>query len=163
MPLSPQREIQALIDGLEEAFQRRSWHGTNLLGTIRGLNPHRALWRPQKKRHNIWELVTHAAYWKYAVTRRLTGGPRGAFPLAGSNFFPRDQGSIAEWKHDVHILKQCHAKLLEVVWKMPKSRLPEAASGPGKWTAEEMIRGVGVHDLYHAGQIQLLKRLYENA
>ncbi len=161
MPLS--RDIQALIHGLEEAFRRRSWHGTNLLGTLRGVDPSEALWRPQPQRHNIWELVTHAAYWKYAVTRRLTGGPRGSFPIAGSNFFPREHGNAADWKHDVGLLKACHTKLLEVVRAMPSSRLSKAAPGPGKWTAEEMIRGVAVHDLYHAGQIQLLKRLREGS
>ena len=51
---------------LDEAFDRRSWHGTNLRGSIRGLPRSTAAWRPAPDRHNIWELVVHAAYWKYA-------------------------------------------------------------------------------------------------
>ena len=71
-----------LLRILDEAFDQRSWHGTNLRGSIRGLTPDAAAWRPAPGRHNIWELVVHAAYWKYAVRRRLLGEKRGSFPLA---------------------------------------------------------------------------------
>jgi len=62
--------ILALID---EAFDKTSWHGPNLRGSIRGVDAGLAAWRPAPGRHNIWELTLHAAYWKYAVRRRLTG------------------------------------------------------------------------------------------
>ena len=157
MPRSP--EIRQLLDGLEEAFQRRSWHGTNLLGSIRGLDPKSALWRPVRRRHNIWEVVVHAAYWKYAVARRLTGARRGSFPLSGSNWFLRAGGTRADWRRDITLLKEAHAGLVQAVERLPGTMLARRPPGGGKWTAEQMIRGVAVHDLYHAGQIQLLKRL----
>ncbi|MCA1586668.1 MAG: hypothetical protein LC791_18490 [Acidobacteria bacterium] len=53
-----------LLDLLDEAFDRKSWHGANLRGSIRALTPAVAAWRPAEGRHNIWELVVHAAYWK---------------------------------------------------------------------------------------------------
>ena len=80
MPSSP---VSELITLLEEAFHRRAWHGTNLLGSVRGVTPDEAAARPAPGRHNIWELIVHTAYWKYAVTRRLTGLPRGSFPYSG--------------------------------------------------------------------------------
>src|SRR5512134_818542 len=83
------RQIDQLLDIVARAYDRRSWHGTNLRGSIRGLAPAAAAKRPRPGRHNIWELVVHAAYWKYAVRRRLTGQKRGSFPLDGSNFFKR--------------------------------------------------------------------------
>ena len=52
-----------------------------------------AAWRPAARRHNIWELVVHAAYWKYSAWRRLTGQPRGSFPFKGSNWFERPRES----------------------------------------------------------------------
>src|ERR1700733_13997187 len=61
-----------LIDFLDEAFDKKSWHGPNLRGSIRGLSAKEAAWRPGQDRHNIWELTLHAAYWKYIVRRRLT-------------------------------------------------------------------------------------------
>src|SRR4249919_4277847 len=92
-----------LLNALDQAYRRQSWHGTNLRGSIRGLSPERAARRPGPGRHNIWELVVHCAYWKYAVWRRLTGSERGSFPLAGSNFFARPQGpaTLKAWRADL--------------------------------------------------------------
>ncbi|MGB6032577.1 MAG: DinB family protein, partial [Bacteroidota bacterium] len=82
-------ETALLLDIIDEAFDRRSWHGTNLRGSIRGLSTGEAAWRARPGRHNIWEITVHAAYWKYTVYRRLTGGKRGSFPLPGSDWFER--------------------------------------------------------------------------
>lgn len=60
---------ETLLALLDEAYDHRSWHGTNLRGALRGLPSAVAAWRPEPMRHNIWELVVHAAYWKYAVRR----------------------------------------------------------------------------------------------
>ena len=70
-------EIQQLLAILDQAYDRQSWHGTNLRGSIRRVNATQAAWRPAPNRHNIWETVVHAAYWKYAAARRFTGGSRG--------------------------------------------------------------------------------------
>src|SRR5258708_32311464 len=76
---------------LEEGFERKTWHGPNLWQSLKGVTAKQAAWRPGPDRHNIWEQALHAAYWKYAVRRRLQGGRRGAFALKGSNFFRRPQ------------------------------------------------------------------------
>ena len=153
--------VQALVDLLDEAFDRRSWHGTNLRGSVRGLPPLRAAWRPSAERRNIWELVVHAAYWKYAVRRRLTGEKRGSFPLPGSNFWVRPlRGDVAEWKADVRLLVAEHQRLRSAVLAVPAARLARHVPG-SPFTYAALIRGAAAHDLYHAGQIQLLKRLGE--
>jgi hypothetical protein len=148
-----------LVASLEEAFGRRSWHGTNLRGSIRGLALEVARWRPGEDRHNIWELVVHTAYWKYAVRRRLTGERRGSFPLEGSNFWVRPvEGTPAEWARDVELLVDQHRLLLEATRAFPAARWLQRAPG-SPFTYAATVRGVAAHDLYHAGQIQLLKRL----
>jgi hypothetical protein len=150
---------QLLLDALDEAYDRRSWHGTNLRGSIRGLPRAVANWRPAPDRHNIWELVVHAAYWKYAVRRRLTGEKRGSFPLAGSNWWRRpDEDSDAAWSHDVALLAAEHRALRAAVARLPAARFGRQAPG-SPFTYAALIRGAAAHDLYHAGQIQLLKRL----
>lgn len=151
-------EIRLLVENLEEAFRRRAWHGTNLMGALRGLGIDEALRRPAPGRHNIWELAVHCGYWKYAVWRRLTGAPKGAFPLPGSNFFPREQGTMADWRSDLGLLRRCHLDLLRAVEAVPPGRLARRPAG-SKFTTAQVIRGAAAHDLYHAGQIQLLKRL----
>ena len=148
--------INLLIRQLEQSYQSRAWHGTNLKGSLRGLTPKQLLWRPGKNRHNIWELAIHCAYWKYAVRRRITGEKRGSFPLQGSNFFVVNGGTPADWRHDLKFVNQMHAELIAAVRKMEPSRLSKK---DGKFTFADLILGVASHDVYHAGQIQLLKRL----
>lgn len=149
-------ETSLLLDLLAEAFERKSWHGTNLRGSFRGMTAAEAAWRPAPGRRNAWELALHAAYWKYAVRRRLTGQKRGSFALEGSNWFPRPDGepSEAAWKADLALLVAEHLSLVAAVG----ARLP-VLSGPARAKALHLVRGAAAHDLYHAGQVQLLKRL----
>jgi hypothetical protein len=150
------RRLLAFIDS---AYNRQSWHGTNLRGSIRGVTARQAVWRPAPQRHNIWELVVHAAYWKYAALRRLTGGRRGSFPLKGSNWFAR--GGVADeraWRHDVALLDGMHRSLRASVAALSRRDLDGRPAG-STVTVFALLSGVAAHDLYHAGQIQLLKRL----
>ena len=144
-----------LLDGMDEAFHRKSWHGPNLRGAIRGVTAEQAAWRPAGDRHNIWELTLHAAYWKYVVRRKILGEKRGSFVLAGSNFFERPERRAtpgeAEWKRDIAILETEHVKLRDTVADLPADAFTPAAC--------HLIRGAAAHDLYHAGQIRLLRRM----
>ena len=150
MPTATAAEISLLLDLIDEAFDKKSWHGPNLRAAIRGVNARQAAWRPAPGRHNIWELTVHAAYWKYIARRRLTGARRGSFPLPGSNFFERPVELREDaWKADVELLTAQHHELRRAI-----------ADHPGLRTdALQLIRGIAAHDLYHAGQIRLLRRL----
>jgi hypothetical protein len=148
-----------LLLQLRQAFDQRSWHGTNLWGSLRGLSAAEAGWRPQPERHNVWELAVHAAYWKYRVYRLICHDPPRAFEIRGSNFFPRPGAAgEADWEIDRQLLKEWHQRLLEAVEQLPPPRLRERV-GNDWYTHQDLIMGAAAHDLYHAGQIQLIKRL----
>ena len=90
--------------------------------------------------------------------RRLTGEKRGSFPFNGSNFFPEPAPKDARAVRGARVLlEKMHRDLCQVVEAMPKTAF---AARHGRWTAEEMIAGVAAHDLYHAGQIQLVKKFF---
>jgi hypothetical protein len=153
------REVQQLLSILDQAYDRRSWHGTNLRGSIRGLRAERVAWRPSPGRHNIWEIAVHAAYWKYAVWRRLSHGSRGSFPEKGSNWFRRPTDPTeAAWREDVALLQQMHERMRESIARLTTASLYRIPAG-STVSAFELISGIAAHDLYHAGQIQLLKKL----
>ncbi len=153
---SPERDL--LLAAFDEAFERQSWHGPNLTGALRRVSAEQAAWRPGPNRHNIWEVALHAAYWKYAVRRRLTGEKRGSFPLRGSNWFRRDGGSTQTWKADLKLLAEQHRQLRAVIAALTPASLSARAKA-SRYSNAFVIRGITAHDLYHAGQIQLLKRL----
>ena len=131
-----------LLRILDEAYDRKGWHGPTLRGTLRGVTDEEAEWRPADGRHNIHELVIHAAYWKFVVRRRIAGDRRDKFPRPGRNWFPPD----APFREDVAMLDEQHRYLRQTV---------AAARNPN----ERLVYGVAMHDVYHAGQIQLIKRL----
>jgi hypothetical protein len=151
------------LAALDEAFDHKAWHGPNLRGATRRLDARAAAWRPAPGRHNAWELIVHAAYWKYAVRRRLTGEKRGSFPLEGSNWFPRplpeQRGGLERaWRADLELLAVEHRKLRAVVAALRPGALATLSPGT-KHTLGRLVFGAALHDVYHAGQVQLLKRL----
>lgn len=150
--------LDVVLENLDRAYNQLSWHGPNLRGGLRGITPEIASKRPAPERKNIWEHVVHAAYWKYVARRRLTGEKRGSFPLKGSNWFERPTfHALANWKEDLAQLEQCHLTLRasieafdgDLSRKMPGSKV----------TYLQLLLGVASHDTYHAGQIQLIRRI----
>ena len=161
---------EILLATIDAGYDRRSWHGTNLRGALRGVSIAEAAWRPAFAKasarqapaaHNIWELVVHSAYWKYDIRRRLNGAQGRAFAIEGSNFWSRPlEGTLKEWKADLALLEAEHRGLREAVAGFPEKRWTQKA--PGKpFNFEGLVRGVAAHDIYHAGQIQLLKTLQQ--
>ncbi len=170
--------LAVLMAAVDQAFQRKSWHGPNLRGALRGVTAEEAVWRPAPGRHNIWELALHAAYWKYIVARRLRGSARAAFPLPGRDFFSRpfaggipdgppaggrgpDSLSIsdADWRRELELLAEMHCQMRAAIAALPATVIDRPSAAGSKTTARDLILGAAAHDLYHAGQIQLLKRL----
>jgi len=148
-----------LLGVIDDAYSGKSWQGSNLKGSIRGLSTKEAAWRPGFDRHNIWELVMHAAYWKYSVKRRLLNEKRGSFPFKGSNWFVRPQEWIdAAWKTDLRLLDALHHCLHRAVASLDPSILDKTIPG-GKYSYAKIVYGVAAHDVYHTGQINLIKRL----
>lgn len=138
------------------------WHGgATVLGSVRGVQAAAAAWRPAPGRHSIWELTLHVTYWKYAVLRRLSGGELEPFPRSPADWpaQPDDAGE-AQWKDDRALLRTYHEALREVIRTVPSDRLDDHAGGTGKYTHADLMAGIVLHDVYHTGQIQMLKRIH---
>ena len=145
--------LEFLLANLDDAYSRKGWHGTSLRGALRGVTVQEALRRPAKGRHNVWELTAHAAYWKYAARNRLTKGQRGSFVLKGSNWFASPtRADDALWRALVKVLEDEHRLLRAAVASMSDADLRDAKK-------LRLVYGVAAHDVYHTGQIQLVKRM----
>ncbi len=161
---TPDYLLRLLLKLLDEAFDRKAWHGPNLRGALRRVDAETAAWRPGPGRRTIWEHAVHAAYWKYTVRRRLLGEARGSFPLKGSNWFVRPDPAAhpddweKAWKADQSLLDETHATLRAAVEDLSPDDL--AVVPPGcKLTNAESVYSIALHDVYHVGQVQLIKRL----
>jgi len=155
-------EVSQLLAILDQAYNRPSWHGTNLRGSVRRVTAKQAAWRPAPGRHNIWENVVHAAYWKYAASRRFVDRPQGSFHYRGSNWFRAPEEAVERaWKADVALLDRMHALVRDAAARLSTRQLYQTPRGK-KVSNFALLSGIAAHDLYHAGQIQLLKRLLKN-
>lgn len=150
--------VALLLDLLERNYRGSSWQGTSLRGSLRGLTPRQAAWKPGPGRNSCWNLLLHAAYWKYATRRRLEGGKRGGFGRGRSNWPPLPEGITQKaWREDLALLDEQHERLCQVVAGLSDAALDRPLGY--RWTVAAALHGLASHDSYHTGQIQLLKRL----
>jgi len=154
--------VALLLRAIDQAYDRKSWHGPVLRGSLRGVTAVEAAWRPAPKRHNVWEIALHAAYWKYRILRRLYHPAEIRFPYPGSDYFPRPEGAPSEaaWRADLKVLADVHRALRAAVAALTDAALDSIPEG-SKTPIVDLVLGIAYHDIYHAGQIQLLKRLRE--
>ncbi len=151
-------EASRIADQLRRAFDGDAWHGDSVLEILNGVTAAQAAARPITHAHSIWELVLHIAAWDGVVLRRLGGA---AVELADAeNFPPVKDTSEAAWRKALAGVRRVHEELVSAVSVLPDSRLGEMV--PGKqgahYTFYYMLHGVVQHELYHAGQIALLKK-----
>lgn len=153
----PQIEEKSRIaDQLKRAFDGDAWHGPAVLEVLEGVSARAAASKPIPGAHSIWELVLHIAAWDGAIRRRMDGQ---ALQLTDEQDFPPVKDtSEAAWKSALQNLKARHADLVKEVLAIPDHRLTSQV--PGKdYDFYHMLHGAAQHELYHAGQIALLKKV----
>jgi uncharacterized damage-inducible protein DinB len=151
-------EARGLADQIRRAFDGDAWHGDSLIELLDGVSAKMAAAHPIKNAHSIWELVLHIAAWDDAVLRRTRGE---AVELSDEqNFPPVNDANEREWRETIEHAKHTHRELAKAVADFPDSRLQERV--PGKTESYHdffyMFSGIVQHELYHAGQIALLKK-----
>jgi uncharacterized damage-inducible protein DinB len=151
-------ETARLADQIRRAFDGDAWHGDSVLELLDGVNANTADAHPIKNAHSIWELVLHITAWDGAVLKR-TGGT--AVELRDEqNFPPVKDASEAAWHKAIEHAKHTHSELAQAVAAFPDSRLHEQVPGKTQnyYSFFYMFSGIVQHELYHAGQVALLKK-----
>jgi uncharacterized damage-inducible protein DinB len=151
-------ETARLADQIRRAFDGDAWHGDSVLELLNGVNARTAEAHPIKNAHSIWELVLHIAAWDGAVLTRIGGT---AIQLVDEqNFPPVKDTSEAAWGKAIVHAKQTHNELVQAVAAFPDSRLQEQVPGKSQsyYNFFYLFSGIVQHELYHAGQIALLKK-----
>ena len=156
-------QITLLAEAIQPRSGRQGWHGgPTPVGALRGVTAAQAAWKASPRRKSIWVLTLHIAYWKYAVRRLLDGSERGAFPRGPSNWpKPPDLPDERKWAADVALLRAEHERLVQAASAVDPSRLSRRPLTSRRWTYGQLLVGIAMHDAYHTGQIQLLKRLWQ--
>ncbi len=155
--MTSQHSQPALIaEQLRRAFEGDAWHGPALLELLQDVDAAMAAATPLPNAHSIWELVLHIAAWDTAACRRLAGEKWQPTGTANFPLVPK-QTTQAAWRKAVARAKRTHDVLVKTVAALPESRLRERVPGK-KYDFYFMLHGVAQHELYHAGQIAVLKK-----
>lgn len=152
----PARETDRIATQLERAYGGPAWHGPALSELVAGLDAASAAARPVARAHSIWEIVAHLTVWNDVPRRRLAGEPLDSVP-AEVDWPPVPSPTAAAWREALAALEGAHRRLHETVLALAEARLsdPVPGTGPDVWS---MLHGVVQHNLYHAGQIALLRK-----
>lgn len=148
-------EASRLADQLRRAFDGSAWHGPALLELLEDVDAAAAAAKPLLKVHSIWELVLHIAVWDGAALRRL-GGEKWQ-PTGLANFPLVSAPTEAAWRKSIAETGRTHDALVKTVAALPDSRLNDRVPGK-RYDFYHMLHGVAQHELYHAGQIAILKK-----
>jgi uncharacterized damage-inducible protein DinB len=152
---STSSESTLIAEQLRRAFDGDAWHGPALLDLLQDVDAATAAAKPIADVHSIWELVLHIAAWDGAARRRLGGEKFQPEGLANFPLVPKP--TEAAWRKAVAHAKRTHDLLVKTVAALPESRLRERVPGK-KYDFYHMLHGVVQHELYHAGQIAILKK-----
>jgi uncharacterized damage-inducible protein DinB len=148
-------EIVGIIDELKNIHDGDAWHGPSLKENLLGVSTAQAAAKPIANAHSIWELVLHIAAWEEVFLRRLEGQPvvepeEGDFP-------PVNESSEAAWQRTLQWMDDVHEKLLARISALTEDRLDEVVIGKD-YTIRYLLHGIVRHQVYHSGQIALLKK-----
>lgn len=150
-----QSEAARIADQLRRAFDGGAWHGPAVMELLEDVDAAAAAAKPLPGVHSIWELVLHVAVWDGAALHRLKGEKWQ--PTGDANFPPVRKVSAAAWRKAVAETKRTHDTLVKTVAALPDTHLADRVPGK-RYDFHHMLHGIAQHELYHAGQIAILKK-----
>jgi uncharacterized damage-inducible protein DinB len=153
-------EVERIRDQFRRAFDGEAWHGPSVLSLLDGVTAQQAAAHPIPGAHSIWQLTLHIAAWERACKRRLEGDP--AQLTDAEDWQPIQDTSEAAWENTKQQLIANHRELLEAIAKVDDARLNEPIVKDSQSSVYVTLHGGVQHDLYHAGQIAMLKKALVN-
>ena len=149
-------DARVLARVLEEGYGPGAWHGSDMRAALVDVTPELAFWRPSAGRHNIAEIALHHAYCTRSVRGQLSGAPPEPFVLEGDDWFALSDGGPLPWPEVHAVVDAEQRRLAALVADIAAGREQSPASDAEPF---DLVLGITCHAVYHAGQVQLIKRL----
>jgi hypothetical protein len=145
-------ETRILLQG----YGPGAWHGPDMKAALDDVAPELAFWRPAPERHSIAEIALHHAYTVRSVRGKLSGAPAEPFPLDGEDWFAVTGKTRPGWPEIRELVDGEQRRLASLVEEIGAGRVRSPLADGDRF---ELVLGITCHAVYHAGQVQLLKRL----
>jgi DinB superfamily len=141
---------------LNEGYGPGAWHGSDLKAALADVQPALAFWRPAAGRHNIAEIALHHAYCVRAVRAQISGRPAEPFVRDGEDWFDLADEKALSWQKILDTVDTQQQRLATLIEDVGAGTVVSPLADPERFN---LVLGITCHAVYHAGQIQLLKRL----
>lgn len=149
-------EIRRILDQMDRAFDGDAWHGPPLRPMLDGVSAEDASTHPIRGAHSIWEIVHHVTAWNTIIRDELGGANTEITPEI--DWPPVWDATEIEWRRAVENLVDARSRLRRAVEQLRDEQLDERPSKRTNNSRYVMMHGIIQHDLYHAGQIAILKK-----
>jgi DinB family protein len=153
--------IQSSIESrvLKEGYGPGAWHGADLKAALADVDAALAFWRPADKRHNIAEIALHHAYCVRGVRAQLSTRPPAPFVLPGEDWFELNDDATLAWQRVQATVESEHGQLAASIAAIEEGKATSPVAAEERFN---LVLGITCHAVYHAGQVQLIKRLRKN-
>jgi hypothetical protein len=148
-------DTRVLVRILEEGYGPGAWHGADLKAALSDVDAGLAFWRPSPERHNIAEIALHHAYCARSVRGQLTGATPEPFVLEGDDWFPLPDQKRLSWPK-IQAVVDAEQQRLHAAVTDNDARKQSTLTDSERF---DLLLGITCHAVYHAGQVQLIKRL----
>jgi uncharacterized damage-inducible protein DinB len=151
-------DITRIYKNISAVYDGNPWHGDNILSYLSGLTAAMAVIRPEKLNHSIAEIACHMTAWRQFVIEKMKGN--GAYEVweTDLNWQKRTTLNETEWQTIKDDLQRSQTELLALVEQMQESMLSSQVEGR-KYNFRLLLQGIAQHDIYHSGQISMIKKL----
>jgi hypothetical protein len=147
-------EVESRV--LKEGYGPGAWHGADLKAALDDVTPALALWRPGDGRHNIAEIALHHAYVVRGVRAQVSGRAVEPFVMAGEDWFDVNDERPVSWTDIQATVATEQRRLADLIADIEAGHSTSALPDDERFG---LVLGITCHAVYHAGQVQLIKRL----
>jgi len=151
-------EIKRIHKNISATYDGQPWYGDNVLSLLSGISAEKAAVKPEKLNHSIAEIVCHITAWRYFVIEKMKGNAEYEVWDTELNWKKIVTLNETEWNTIQDDLLKSQNQLLQQIEQMPESLLVTQVDGR-KYNFRLMLQGIAQHDIYHSGQISMIRKL----
>lgn len=144
-----------IADQLKRSVRGIAWHGPSVMEILADVTAEEAVQHPVADAHSIAEIVLHVTAWLRAAERGLSGTPT---QLSSAEDWPGVPAAF-DWAEALEQLRDASKALGDRIKRLDADDLERLVRGNDQdYSTYALLHGVVQHNLYHAGQLALLKK-----